>query len=127
MHVLNCPGICKKLELRGVSEIKCEFLQKSKDRKIILLRFFNIDVADSNILLVSLELILVSAGEVDHDDLVSPYYLSLSKRYFGNPHDFRFPKSSKPFRSLSLCIENSWKCRMFFFRLKFSQNFRSKT
>ena len=74
-----------------------------------------------------LVLILVSAGEVDHDDWVLPYYLSLPKRYFGNPHDFRFPKSSKPFRSLSLCIENSWKCRMFFFRLKFSQNFRSKT
>ena len=54
MHVLNCPGICKKLETRGVSEIKCEFLKKRKDRKIIIPRFFNIDVTDPNTLLVSL-------------------------------------------------------------------------
>ena len=50
--------------VRGVSEMKYEFLRqrrKGKDRKRI---FFNVDVANSNTLLVSLELIMVSAGEV---------------------------------------------------------------
>ena len=51
--------------VRGVFEIKCEFLRKHRKRKD---RLFNKYVADSNTLLMTLELILVSSDEVVLDD-----------------------------------------------------------
>ena len=86
--------------------------QKHRKRKD---RLFNKDVADSNTILMTLVLILVSAGEVVFDDggddpapfnLVSTLYLILPAIYFENPvdphnpHDARFPQRSNPFLQL---------------------------
>ena len=67
----NMDALSTDKYIQGVFEIKCKFLRKHrkrKDRKKIFYKDFNKDVADSNTLLMTLVLILVSHGKAVLDD-----------------------------------------------------------